>query len=724
MHAQPDRQSAHASDARIQGDRPARDPGLDGLCVLAAFHGVPAQPGPLKHALGGTGTALGSADLLRAARMLGLRARASRCRPSQLSAMPLPALARMRDGGFAILACARADCFLVQMPGEDAPRAVSRASFLAEWGGDLILIARAGVSAARGPFGFGWFLPALLRYRRDLAEVLAGSLALQCLALVSPLAFQVVIDKVLAHRALATLDVLCAALLAVVVFETVLGALRGYVLAHTAGRIDARLGADLHRHLMRLPLAWFQARRLGDIAARARELEAIRAFLTGTTLTVSIDAAFTAVYLAMLVWYSPPLALVVLATLPAYAGLALAITPRMRSRLADRFDSNARSQAFLVESIGAIETVKGAAVEPQQQRRWEELLAAQISAGLRATHLSNLAGALAGLVQKLGMLALLWLGARQVIDGALSVGELVAFNMIAGRVCGPILRLAQLWQDFQQAGLSVRRLGDLLDAPAETACQPGRGSLPRLAGRITFDDVWFRYGPQAPEVLRGLSLEIPAGQVIGVVGRSGSGKSTLARLVQRLFVPERGRVLVDGVDLAQVDPAWLRARIGAVSPDSRLFARTIRENIALADPALPLDRVVRAATLAGAHEFVLTLPQGYDTPIGEHGVSLSAGQRQRLAVARALAAEPAILILDEATSALDHESERALQNNMRSICRGRTVIVVAHRPSALRFVDRVIVIEGGVLVEDGVPADLMRRGGWFARMVRGADAAA
>jgi subfamily B ATP-binding cassette protein HlyB/CyaB len=305
-----------------------------------------------------------------------------------------------------------------------------------------------------------------------------------------------------------------------------------------------------------------------------------------------------------------------------------------------------------------------------------------------------------------------------VMRGAMTVGELVAFNMLSGRVAQPILRLAQLWQDFHQARLSVQRLGDILNTPPEPQASPGRGALPAINGAIRFDRVGFRYRPDLPEVLRGVEVDIPAGQVLGIVGPSGSGKSTLTKLVQRLYVPETGRVLVDGADLAMVDPSWLRRQVGVVLQENILFNCSVRDNIALADPGMPLDRVIAAAELAGAHEFILELPEGYDTVVGERGGSLSGGQRQRIAIARALVGNPRILIFDEATSALDYESERAIQMNMRRICQGRTVVIIAHRLSTVRGCDRIITVEAGHIVEDGTHDELLRRGGRYASLHR------
>jgi subfamily B ATP-binding cassette protein HlyB/CyaB len=358
------------------------------------------------------------------------------------------------------------------------------------------------------------------------------------------------------------------------------------------------------------------------------------------------------------------------------------------------------------------------AVEPQMQRRWEEQLAAYVQASFHVQNLGNYASQLIQFVSKLVTVLVLYFGAKTVMTGDMTVGELVAFTMFAQRVSQPVLRLAQIWQDFHQAKISVERLGDVLNATPEQQSSPGRGALPQIKGAIRFDRVSFRYRPDGPEILRGVDLNIAAGQIVGIVGQSGSGKSTLAKLMQRLYVPERGRILVDGVDLTMTDPGWLRRQIGVVLQENLLFNLSVRDNIALADAGMPLEQVIEAAKLAGANEFVLQLPEGYDTLVGERGGLLSGGQRQRIAIARALIGNPRILIFDEATSALDYESESAIQANMRRICRGRTVIIIAHRLSTVRGADRIVTIEAGQVIEDGTHDELVQRGGRYANLYK------
>jgi len=606
---------------------------------------------------------------------------------------------------------------LIQDPRQGNPQVLSHEDVGARWSGKVMLFtSRASLAGDLSQFDFSWFVPAIIKYRKLLGEILIVSFFLQLIGLATPLFFQVVMDKVLVHRGLATLDVIAVGLLLCSIFESLLSGLRTYVFAHTTSRIDVELGARLFRHLLSLPLSYFKSRRVGDSIARVRELESIRSFLTGNAITLVMDVLFSFVFIGVMLYYSKWLTLAVIASLPVYVLLSMTLTPALRTRLREKFNRGADNQSFLVETISGIDTVKAMAVEPQTTRRWDAQLAGYVEAGFRTVALGTIAREGVNFVGKLVTVATIWIGARLVIDGDMTVGQLIAFNMLAGRVAQPIMRIAQLWTDFQQTGMSMQRLGDILNAPGEVN-NSSRNAMPRLEGRIELDAVSFRYRPDAPEVLHGVNLKIEPGEVIGIVGRSGSGKSTLTKLIQRLYVPERGRILVDGMDLAMVDVSSLRRQIGVVLQENILFNRTLRENIALTDSGAPLDSVIASAKLAGAHDFILELPEGYDTMVGEQGSTLSGGQRQRVAIARALMNNPRILIFDEATSALDYESERIIQNNMRAICHGRTVIIIAHRLSAVRDAHRIIVMERGSVVEEGGHAELLRtRAGHYSRL--------
>ena len=695
------------------------DTGLSCLLFLAHYFGIPADAGQLRHEFAEQGKQLDELTLLRMARHLGLKASAMDTEWSRLSAIALPAMALQRDGRYVVIARVDDEKALIHDPAEPRPLTLPRNVFEPAWSGRLILFTRrAGIRPEDRKFDFSWFIPAIIKHRGLLGEVLLASFFIQLFALLTPLFFQVVIDKVLVHKGLTTLHVLAIGMLVLTLFDVVLGGLRTYLFSHTSSRIDVLLGAQLFRHLLRLPIAYFEARRVGDTVARVRELESIREFLTSSSVTLVIDLFFTIVFLAVMYFYSPLLTLVVGLTIPLYIVLSVFITPVIRARLHEKFNRGAENQAFLVESVSGIETIKAMAVEPSMQRRWDEQLAAYVRAGFRAKNLGNVAGQVASFINKITTILILWAGATLVMQGKLSIGQLIAFNMLAGRVSGPLLRLVQLWQEFQQAGISVQRLGDVLNVPAEPSYNPNRTALPGITGHVTFDNVTFRYRIDGPEVLHKMSFEVPAGKTVGIVGRSGSGKSTIAKLIQRLYVPESGRILIDGVDLAQVDPVWLRRQIGVVLQENFMFNRSIRDNIALSDPGIPMDRVVEAARLAGAHEFILELPEGYDTLVGEHGANLSGGQRQRLAIARALTGNPRILIFDEATSALDYESEHIIQRNMARISRGRTVFLIAHRLSTVRHADHILVIEKGQIIEQGTHQELLQNNGYYTRLHR------
>ncbi|MBS3955098.1 MAG: type I secretion system permease/ATPase [Methylomicrobium sp.] len=692
------------------------DTGLTCLVMMARLHGVGADPDQLAHEFSEKGRLFGVAELLLAAKHLHLKAKLIKTGLNRLEKTPLPAIAVGGAGNFFILARCEGNQVLIQSPEEGRPKTLNLAEFQSCWSGELILLtSRASLGGDFRKFDFTWFIPAVVKYRKLLAEVLLVSLVLQCFALITPLFFQVVMDKVLVHKGFATLDVIAIGLAVVILFEVSLAALRSYVFSHTTSRMDVELGARLFRHLLNLPIAYFQARRVGDSVARTRELENIRSFLTGNSITLILDLGFSVVFISVMLLYSGWLTLIVIASLPCYIILSVLFTPLLRARLHEKFNRNAENQAFLVETISGIDTLKSMAVEPQWLRQWDNQLAAYVSSSFRAATVGTFANSGVTLISKLVTVATMYLGARLVIEGQLTVGQLIAFNMLAGQVAQPVIRLASLWTDFQQIGISMERLGDILNTRTEVA--GNKSALPPVNGRLTLDDVVFRYTPGGPEVLKNIRLDISPGEVIGVVGHSGSGKSTLAKLMQRLYVPERGRVLVDGMDLALADASSLRRQIGVVLQENVLFNRSIRDNIALSDPGAPIEKIIHMAKLSGAHGFILDLPEGYDTPVGEHGSTLSGGQRQRIAIARALIGNPRILIFDEATSALDYESEQIIQLNMKAISKGRTVIIIAHRLSAVRDANRIIVMDRGQIVEEGTHSELLScEAGYYSRL--------
>ena len=684
-------------------------------CLVAAARtlGLPADYGQLIRAYPVGKYA--ELTLLRAAKGLNMKAKKTVGSCERLDGMPLPAILFMKDGSMVLLLKSSPEKLLLYVPQHSGdgeiprPVMVDTAKFKESWTGTAILLARKfSFANLTDKFGIAWFLPVMGRFKKLFGEVFVASFFLQSFGLITPLFSQVIIDKVLVHKGLSTLDILVVGIFIINVFEWLLSFLRSYLFSHTTNRVDVILGTKLFKHLLALPLPFFENRRVGEVIARVRELENIRSFLTGTALTVVLDILFSIVFIVVMFFYSVMLTFVVLGAIPFFAALSYFVTPILRARLKKKFQCNAESQAYMVESVTGIGTVKSLAVEPQLNQKWEELLANYVTASFKAGILGTFGSGTAQLIQKTSTLAILWLGAREVIAGRMMVGQLIAFQMLAGRVAEPVLRLASLWQEFQQVRLSLERLGDVLNFPPEPDVSPSRTTLSAIQGNVVIEGLSFRYRLDSPPVLDNINLIVPAGTTVGIVGRSGSGKSTLTKMLQRLYMPERGRILIDGVDLTSVDPAWLRRQIGVVLQENFLFNGSVRDNIATVDPGVPMEKIIEAAKMAGAHEFISEMPEGYDTSVGERGMSLSGGQRQRIAIARTLLSNPRILIFDEATSALDYYSERAIQDNMKEIRKGRTMFVIAHRLSTVRDVDFIIVVEKGQILERGTHDELLQ----------------
>ncbi|MGR5164787.1 type I secretion system permease/ATPase [Vibrio owensii] len=620
----------------------------------------------------------------------------------------VPLAFRQKNGCYVVLARLSDEQALLQVIGEDNPRIITRKALTEQWSGDVIQVLGPALR-----FDVSWFIPEFIRHRKLLGEVLAFSLMLQLLALVTPLFFQVVMDKVLVHHALATLDVLVIVLVIVGIFEVVLKGIREYLFVHTSSRIDIRLGIKLFRHLLGLPLLYFKHRQVGAIITRVQELDSIRNFLTGSMLTLCVDVLFTFVFFAVMYWLSPMLTGIVLVSLPFYFFLARWTTNPLQARIEMQFQTAAVNTSFLNESVSGAETVKSLAVEPQMQRKWEGQTQEMVKAGFQTQTLNGFISHGVMLLQKVTSVAIIWVGANLVMSLEITIGQLIAFNMMASHVSQPIAKLVELWQQFVQTRVAVDKLGDMLNLPAEQEQASYYPDIP-LHGRLDLRNLSFRYQPNEPNVLNNIDLSIKTGETLGIVGPSGSGKSTLARVLMKLYLPSEGQLLLDGVPLAQFDPEYLRSQIGVVLQENYLFHQSVRENIALKDPSASLDDVVAAAKLASAHEFILQLPKGYDTVLAEGGGSLSGGQRQRIAIARALMANPRILIFDEATSALDDKSQALIQNNMKSICAGRTVIIIAHRLTTVRHCDRIITLEKGHITESGNHNALLALQGTYA----------
>jgi ATP-binding cassette, subfamily B, bacterial HlyB/CyaB len=685
---------------------PKIDTALWCLSVMAQLHDISVDIDQLHHKYCSDKPVLNMQSFLLASKELGFKSKHKSINTvDKLKSLPLPAILIDKDNNFFILAQQKNDHFLIQQAGQ-APLSLSSEQLQVLWNQQVILFThRNSEQSWKRKFDIHWFIPAILKYKRLLIEVIIISFIIQFFALVTPLFFQVIMDKVLVHKGLNTLNVIGVGLVVIILFEIALNYIRSYVFAHTTNRIDVELGANLFRHLLSLPISYFESRRTGDSMARIRELENIRSFLTSNSLTLLLDLVFALAFLGLMFYYSPFLTLIVVISLPLYFIVSFIITPILKKRLEEKFNRQAENQAFLVESIHAIQTVKTSALEPKWITKWDNQLASYISSSFKTGMIANAASYAVQLISKLTQLAITYFGAKLVIEQKLSIGELIAFNMLAGQVAQPIIRLAQIWTDFQQVGISIERLADILNAPSEKTNQ--KNSMPKIKGTIQLQDISFAYAMNHPDVIKQLNLTIPAGQTIGIVGGSGSGKSTLTKLIQGLYQPREGKILIDGIDISLTDISSIRRQIGVVLQENILFTGSIAYNIAVAAPTAPLDVIVQAAQMAGAHDFIVDLPNGYDTVVGENGTGLSGGQRQRIAIARALITNPRLLIFDEATSALDYESERIIQKNMQIIAKNRTVIIIAHRLSAVRHAHNIIVMDKGCIIEQGHHTELL-----------------
>jgi ATP-binding cassette subfamily B protein len=548
-----------------------------------------------------------------------------------------------------------------------------------------------------------------------LIEVLVASFFVQLFALANPLMIQVIIDKVILQNSVETLQVLGVFLLVLALFEAVLGSLRTYLFVDTTNRIDMALGSEIIAHLLRLPLRYYEKRPVGELATRINELENIRSFLTGTALTVVLDAVFSVIYIVVMFIYSWLLTLVSLATVPLFIGLAVIASPIIRGQLRTKAERNAETQSYLVEVVGGIQTVKAQNMEMRARWQWQQRYARYVSSGFKTVLTSTTAGSASNFLNQLSGLLVLWVGAYLVLQQELTLGQLIAFRIIAGYVTSPLLRLAQLWQNFQEVGLSIERLSDIVDSAPEADEQDRLNiPMPPIKGSVTFENVSFRFNPTGPLQLSNINQEFPQGIFVGIVGQSGSGKSTLMKLLPRLYDPEAGRILIDGYDINKVELYSLRQQIGIVPQDTLLFDGTVQENIALNAPDASAEQIVEAAKVAVAHEFIMGLPNGYNTRVGERGASLSGGQRQRIAIARTVMQNPRMLIMDEATSALDYDSERRVCLNLAEYFRGRTVFFITHRLSTIRHADQILMMDQGSVVEMGTHEELMEmRGRYF-----------
>ena len=629
---------------------------------------------------------------------------------------PLPAIVRQKDDTYIVVLAMKLDenKVMVLDPREKAPKALLMDEFQDNLQ-DYVIVIKHKMMNDEVKFGLKWFFVEILKYKKIIGQVLLGSFVVQLFGLVTPLFTQVILDKVLVHRTISTLNVLAFAFIVVSIFELLLNLARNYIFIHTTNKIDAKLGSRLFMHLLRLYYVYFENRQVGNIAARVRELDRIREFITDKSVSVIIDLLFSVVFVVVMFMYSVKLTMIAIAFIAIIAVIFLLVTPELRARLEDKFQMGAQSNSYLVESITGIQTVKSLGVEGSMFRKWEDKLGKYVKSSFNLSIMGNFTGSITKFLQKAMTIAILYVGVLLVIENKLTVGQLIAFQMFAGQFSAPTLRLVNLWNEFQQTLLAVDRIGDILNSPREVQSETAV-TMRDLQGNIKFDNLSFKYNVELPNVLNRVNLNIRAGSKVGIVGRSGSGKSTLTKLVQRLYYPSEGTIYIDGIDIRNIDPTWLRTNIGIVLQENYLFSGTIKENIILPRPNMPMEAVIQVARIAGAHEFISKLPKGYDTQVGERGSSLSGGQKQRIAIARALITDPKILIFDEATSALDYESEKIIRDNMELISKGRTTLIIAHRLSTIQNCDYVICFDEGQIVEAGKPDELIQKNGYYKKL--------
>ncbi|MBJ7295164.1 peptidase domain-containing ABC transporter [Anabaena sp. AL09] len=651
--------------------------------------------------------------------LIGLKSQLVDVPAVSINRIPTPALIRYRDS-FAVLYAVDGKTVVLGLPSQGIINC-QISQLVEELETDdanlqpqvRVLLLSATKETPKERFGLSWFVPYLSRYRRVLIEVFIASFFVQLAALANPLVIQLIIDKVIVQNSISTLNILGVLLLAVGVFEAVLTTLRTYLFVDTTNRIDMSLGSQIIDHLLRLPLRYFDKRPVGELSTRINELENIRQFLTGTALTVVLDALFSVVYIVVMLFYSWQLTLVGLGTIPLFVVVTLIAAPTVSRQLRTKAERNAETQSYLVEVMSGIQTVKAQNIELRSRFSWQKKYAKFVAAGFKTVLTSTLANSTSQFLSKLSSLLVLWVGAYLVLKQELTLGELIAFRIISSYVTTPILRLAQIWQNFQETGLSLERLSDIVDTPQEAELDRNNISLPTVNGAVKYENVSFRFAASGPLQLSNVTVEFAPGKFVGIVGQSGSGKSTMMKLLLRLYDTESGRILVDGYDISKVELYSLRRQIGVVPQDTLLFDGTVQENIALTNPDATTEEIIEAAQIAVAHEFIMTLPNGYNTRVGERGSALSGGQRQRIAIARSVLQRPKILVLDEATSALDYPTERQICLNLARAFKGNTVFFITHRLNTVSNADTIVVMDNSRMIEQGNHQELMAAKGHY-----------
>ncbi len=654
------------------------------------------------------------------AELMGLTTQIVKVPVTTLGKLPLPAMIAWQDT-FAVVYKYNNQELLIAIPELGLVRRKVK-DFAKTWQQGEVLLLQPSKNSPKSRFSLRWFIPELRRYRKVLIEVLIASMVVQVFGLVNPLATQVIIDKVIVNNSPDSLEVFGIFLIVVAIAEAVLTAIRTQLFVDTTNRIDLSLGSEVINHLLRLPLSYFERRPVGELATRVGELENIRKFLTGTALTVVMDAVFSVIYILVMVIYSWVLTLVALATVPLFVVINLLVSPLIRRQLQEKAERNAETHSYLVEVMGGMQTIKAQNLETRSRWQWQERYARYISAGFKTISTQTTASSVSGFFNKLSNLMVLWVGAYLVLQQQLTLGQLIAFRILAGYVTSPLLRLVQTWQNFQETALSLQRLSDILDTPQETEADTHNILMPTIVGNIKYTNIDFSFRENGALQLCNLNLDIPAGSFVGIVGQSGSGKSTLLKLLPRLYEPKSGKILIDGYDISKVELYSLRRQIGVVQQDTLLFNGTVRENIAITSPDASDEDIIAAAKVAYAHDFLMDLPNGYNTQVGERGSGLSGGQRQRIAIARTVLQNPQLLVLDEATSALDYNAEAQVCRNLAEACQCKTVFFITHRLSTINKADMILMMDSGSIVEQGTHSELMAMKGYYYCLYRQQEA--
>lgn len=714
--ALPSKTSAQLVKYPFVGGRGPVDATLACFQMLSKYWGMPWRRDVIHRALSNNYKRTGKVSIELCgglAELIGVKAQLVQAPAVAISQLPTPVLLPYLDT-YAILYSASEKELVLAIPEQGIVRQKTT-EFVENCPEECqVLLLQSTPETPKKRFGLSWFLPAIKKHKVVLTEVFIASLFVQLLGLANPLVTQVIIDKVIIQNGVNTLNVLGFILIAMAIIEGIITWLRTNLFADTTNRIDLSLGSEVIDHLLRLPLRYFEKRPVGEISSRINELENIRSFLTGTALTVVLDAIFSVIYIAVMVFYSWLLTLVALATVPLFAILTFIFAPIVRSQTRTKAEKNAETQSYLVEVISGIQTVKAQNIELNSRWQWQQRYGRYISASFDNVLTSNTASSLSNFLNKLSNLLLLWVGAYLVLQGEITLGELIAFRIIAGYVTSPLLRLIQLWQNFQETALSLERLADILDTPQESELA-GQNNIPMptIKGQVRYENVTFSFAKSPNPQLNNVSVEISAGSFIGIVGQSGAGKSTLTKLIPRLYELEAGRILIDGYDIGKVELYSLRQQIGTVLQDTLLFDTTVQENIALTMPDATPEEIVEAAKIACAHDFIMNLPNGYNTRVGERGSALSGGQKQRIAIARTVLQNPPLLILDEATSALDYVTERQVCLNLQIAFKGRTVLFITHRLATIQNADIILMMSAGKIAEQGTHDELTRMKGLY-----------